>query len=468
MVLKECYLPGMHFLCGRAKKSTAQRLKEQAENLRGLSPGDWYGLFKDVINVTAIGRKRVFDRATTFWAFFGQVLKGGTCRSATRDVQVARHKKGLPEISSSDSAYCQARSRLDPAWLESLGEESVQRLAQRKDKQWDWDGRRVLLVDGTSCQLPDTLKNQESYPQPSEQKAGCGHPVMQLVGLFDLANGALLKWEKSPLHVSETGMFGNGIHGQLNPEDVIVADRAYGTYLNIALARSKGADAVFRLHQARKYKFPKGKDDMVIRWERPSMSSRPDYYMEEEWEGLPESMEVRLVKVKVRIKGLGPTEFILATTLMDASVEDLAMLYFRRWKIEVFFRDIKTTLGMELLKGKSPSIAEKEVAMHLLAYNLMRYLMQEASRLSEQPLEEMSFTGTRDSTEHWVGAIVLASSQKARNMAMDGLYRCIASDLLPIRPGRSEPRAVKRRPKGYQLLTRPRKEMVVSPSRKRK
>jgi len=98
----------------------------------------------------------------------------------------------------------------------------------------------------------------------------------------------------------------------------------------------------------------------------------------------------------------------------------------------------------------------------------MRCLMQEASRLSEQPLEEMSFTGTRDSTEHWVGAIVLASSQKARNMAMDGLYRCIASDLLPRRPGRSEPRAVKRRPKGYQLLTRPRKEMVVSPSRKRK
>ena len=108
---------------------------------------------------------------------------------------------------------------------------------------------------------------------------------------------------------------------------------------------------------------------MVIRWERPSMSSRPDYYMEEEWEGLPESMEVRLVKVKVRIKGFRPTEFILTTTLMDASVEDLAMLYFRRWKIEVFFRDIKTTLGMELLKGKSPNIAEKEVAMHLLAYN---------------------------------------------------------------------------------------------------
>ena len=291
---------------------------------------------------------------------------------------------------------------------------------------------------------------------------------MQLVGLFDLANGALLKWEKSPLHVHETGMFGNGIHEELNPGDVIVADRANGTFLNIALSRSRRADAVFRLHQARKYEFPKGMDDMVVRWERPSMGSRPDYYMEEEWECLPEYMEVRLVKIKVRIKGFRPTEFILATTLMDTSVEDLAMLYFRRWKIEVFFRDIKTTLGMELLKGKSPDIAEKEVAMHLLAYNLMRTLMQEASRRSEEPLEKMSFTGTRDSAYHWVGAIAAATSKKARNLAMDRLYRCIAGDPLPIRPGRSEPRAVKRRPKGYQLLTRPRKEMVVSPSRKRK
>ena len=168
MVLKESFLPGMHFLCGRAKKSTAQRLKEQADALRGLSPSDWHGMFEDVINVMAAGRKRVFDRATTFWTFLGQVLQGGTCRSATRQVQVSRHKKGLPEICSSDSAYCQARARLDPAWLENLGKESVQYLDHRKDKQWDWDGRRVLLVDGTSCQLPDTPKNQESYPQHAE------------------------------------------------------------------------------------------------------------------------------------------------------------------------------------------------------------------------------------------------------------------------------------------------------------
>jgi hypothetical protein len=468
MLLKTPYLPNLHLLCGRAKKSTGQRLKEQADSLRGLSPGQWESMFGEMLRVETSGRRRVFDRATTFWAFFGQVLQGGTCRTSTRQVQVARYFKKLSRISNSNSAYCQARKRLDLSWLEELADQSIQYLERNKDQKWNWNQRRILLVDGSSCQLPDTPANQEAYPQPAEQKPGCGHPVMQLVGLFDLANGALVKWEKTPLQVHEAGMFGDGIHQHLHPGDIIVADRAYGSFLNFTLVQSRGADAVFRLHQARKFKFPKGQNDMVVSWDRPSMGSRPDYYMEEEWAVLPEKLKVRLVKVKVQINGFRPTEFILATTLMDTPVEDLAMLYFRRWKVEVFFRDIKTTLGMELLRGKTPDIAEKEVTLHLLVYNLLRALMQEASRLSDVPIEKMSFTGSRDSASLWIDTIANAPSQKLRKEALMELYRCIAGDPLVIRPNRSEPRTVKRRPKGYQLLTRPRKEMIVSLSRKRK
>ena len=468
MPFKTSFIPGFHYLCGRAKKPEATRLKEQLEHSQALTPGQLQSVFGKIITVLNVGRKRVFDRGTTFWAFLGQILNGGTCRSAVREVQAQRHKKGLPAISSSTSAYCQARGRLGLAWLEELAGESVRHLEHNKDSQWDWRGRRVLYVDGTSCQLPDTEENQEAYPQHSSQQEGCGQPLMQLVGLFEMGAGALLKASRSPWYANESGMFGVDLVGELRAGDVLGGDMGFGSFLNIALVQGQGADAVFRISRSRKYKFPGGKDDMVVTWQRPGNSARPLHYTQEEWERLPRELTVRLVRIRVQKDGFRLEEIVLATTLMDAPIEELAMLYFRRWEIEVCFRDIKTALGMDELEGKTPGMAKKEVTMYLLAYNLLRALMVETARLSNQPLKVMSFTGTRDTVRHWAGIIASASSQKKRDEAMMEMFACIAKDSLVIREGRQEPREVKRRPKSFKRMTEPRKGRTRKAAKQRK
>lgn len=407
--------------------------------------------------------QRIFDPATTFWTFLSQVLQGGTCRNATREVQAQREGMGCASISSANVAYCKARKRLSLDWIEEQGDQVAQRL--QASSQWDWCGRRVLLVDATSCQLPDTAANQAAYPQPSGQKPGCGFPVMQLVGLFDLGSGALLGWEKSPWWRHECSLFREAVLPHAKSNDVIVGDRAYDSYANLAQLHQREADGVFRVCGRRKCPLKKGELETTQTLTRPP-TGRPKAYTLSEWKALPQSLKVRYIRVKLSRKGFRTREVILITTIMDIPAERIADLYLRRWQIEVCFRDIKTTLGMELIRGKSPAVAEREVAMHLLAYNLLRTLMLEAANTEAQALEVLSFSGTRDTTCRFAPIIAHAPSRKKQKAAIDELLRCIASDQIRLRPNRNEPRAVKRRPKSYQLLNKPRKQMIVSPSRK--
>ena len=247
----------------------------------------------------------------------------------------------------------------------------------------------------------------------------------------------------------------------------MLADRGFASYVVMALLNLQGVQSAFRLHWRRLCDFRKGKrlgkNDRLLIWEKPQ--KKPRYLSKNLWNRLPEHLPVRLLRYRLLKKGFRCRSITLATTLLDAqsySGEQLAALYARRWQIELWFRDIKTTLGMEVLRTQSPEMVHKELEMHLTAYNLLRALMAQSARLHAVALESLSFKGSLDATRQFSMAIAQAASRKKQRALIAQLLKIIARDQVPQRPGRREPRAVKRRPKPFPILNHPRKNSEKS------
>lgn len=414
-------------------------------------------------------REHIYSLRVTFWAFLSQALcPGSSCRETVRKVQAAFHQQGGRSIDEGTGAYCIARSRLPMPLLERVQMQVIQRMQQNTPANALWLGRDVKILDGTTLSMPDTPDNQATYPQPSSQKPGCGFPMVRLAALFSLANGALLQAVKSSLHVHESRL-ARQLWPLLQKGDLILGDRAYCSFTLIAELLEKGVDCVLRLHQRRPADLRKGKklgaQDRLIRWKKPIL--KPTFMSAKEFNALPTELTVRLVKILVQAPGFRTRQIILVTTLLDPeaySLQALADLYLRRWRIELSFRELKTFLQLEVLRCLTPRMIEKEMLVHLIAYNLIRYLMLQASLTYDTPLLRISFKGTVDSLRHWSGLIHRAKGPK-RNALITHLFRIIAADQLPHRPNRREPRCVKRRPKPSQYLTRPRHLMREIPHR---
>jgi len=419
-------------------------------------------------------RRRGFDSETIFWAFLGQTLRNGSCRDGLQEVQAARAEAGLKPLSQSTTSYCTARQeRLSLEQLQGIHHSMGRQLEDSVGTERLWRGRPVMAVDGTSVSLADTPQNQDSYPQPTNQKAGCGFPVVQIVGLFGLGSAALLEYEATPWNCHENGVFhGLGLIDQVPEEAVLVQDRAYCTYVNFAHAAERGFDLIARLHQARerdlKKLLPKGCDDRVNYWKKPSDKARPDYFDEQQWKAVPETVPVRVVRLKLACPGFRSQDIIVATSLMDASLEEISALFLRRWEMEVSLGDLKTTLGMDDLMVRSPAMALKTIAMFMIAHNLIRWTMLQAALHANTDLQRLSFKGTLDIIEHWKCGIHIREKPAERRAHWFRMLELIAEDQNPHRPGRSQPQAKKRRPKKYQLMTQPRHLMVTSPSRRQK
>lgn len=455
-------------------------MKEQAkavEKIRQAQPGQLRACFEDLIGSRHFARplrRRGYDSETVFWAFLGQSIRAGSCRDAVQEIQAARAAAGLAPLSSSTASYCTARQqRLSVGQLRDIHHSIGRQLEAGAPSQRLWKGRPVMAVDGTSVALADTPQNQDSYPQPSNQKAGCGFPVVQIVGLFGLGSGALLEYETTPWSAHENSVFhGLGLIDQVPAGAVLVQDRAYCTYVNFAHAGAHGFDLVARLHQARARDLekilPKGCDDCVSYWKKPLRSARPHYIELAQWEAIPEEVPVRVVRLKLSSPGFRPQEIVVATSLMDASVEEIGELFLRRWEMEVSLGDLKTTLGMDDLMVRSPDMAEKTIAMFMIAHNLIRWTMLQAALRADTDLQRLSFKGTLDILEHWKSGMHNRQSPAQRRAHWWRMLDLIAEDKNPHRPGRSEPRAKKRRPKKYQRLNKHRHLMCVSPSRRQK
>jgi len=237
--------------------------------------------------------------------------------------------------------------------------------------------------------------------------------------------------------------------------------------------QQRGIDTVMRLHQMRRADFRTGKalgpDDRLVLWTKPAQ--RTEVWSEEEFAALPETLTLRMIRLRVNQEGFRTKSVVLVTTLTDPAAypaEAIRELYAKRWNVELHFHQIKTLLAMDVLRCKSPELIELEVAIHRIAYNLVRSVMQQSAHLHSVPLPRVSFKGALDTLRHWSTRIASASD-KPREQArlIDAMLALIAGDLVPERPGRSEPRARKRRARNYQLLTKPRHEMGNLPRRNR-
>lgn len=472
MRAKSPFLNGFHKMFGGRKPGSIieklMGLRREVDVLCGTQLSALFGAFlpADLLsrkNASGVGsRKRIFSRAVTFWAFLGQVLDPeSSCRKAVARVQTLFALKGLQRPSEDTGAYCEARLRLPVRWLMAMLEHITERLTLGQDTEG-----RLLVVDGTTAALPDTPSLQKRYPQPKAQKPGCGFPLIKLLALFDLRSGAWLATTHSWRKFHDCRLWRRLFH-RLRKGDTVIADRAFCSWCDLARLMIRGVEVVVRLHQRRTADFRKGqrlgKDDHLVSWKKPQ---RPDWMSQREYDALPAALTVREVRRRFESKGMRTTHLIVVTTLLDLakhSADEVAALYARRWRVELNFDDLKTTMHMEMMRTKSPAMICRELLMHMIAYNLLRAVMARA----EVSVEKASFKGTVDRLATWSWAIWLAPTQRQAAERTAEMLQSIAADEVPHRPGRQEPRAVKRRPKPYALLNAPRHSMKEIPHRSR-
>jgi hypothetical protein len=407
-------------------------------------------------------RDCVYSPEVTLQTFLWQVLSADhSCRDAVAQLMAARLMEGRAVPSPATDPYCKARQRLPEEVCARLVREVGRELHVSVPEYGRLAGRPVKLVDGTTVSMPDTPENQAAYPQAKTQKPGVGFPIMRIVGLLSLATAAALDVAMGPYsgkETAETSLF-RKLWDALSPGDIVLGDRYFATFWDLALLKQRGVDSVYRQHQLRPIDFRRGKrlgpDDHLLRWKKPQ---RPDWMDEATYRSIDAELVVREVRVRVRRRGWRVQEFVLVTTLLDAVLvtkEDLARTYLARWEAEVDLRSIKTTMQMDVLRCKTPEMVRKEIWTHLLAYNLVRTVMARAARLHGLAPREISFKGALQ-TLNAFRTLYRTVSGAAREHVLQQLYAAIASHVVQDRPGRFEPRAVKRRPKPHDLLNVPR------------
>ena len=332
------------------------------------------------------------------------------------------------------------------------------------------NGRRVRAVDASSVQIPDTEANRRAYPYPSGVKEGCGFPAMGFIALYSLASGAVQRIVTARPTTHDYKLF-RLLWRHLEPGDIVLGDRAFCAFEAFATLAARGVDMLARLHQSRPTDTAGlrriGTDDYISVWERPRRIPPRSRMTRAQFDALPKRISVRLVFVNVERCGFRTKQLWLATTLLDPRLypaEQLAALYLRRWSLEICFRDIKTTMRMERLRCLTPDMARKELLAFLTAHNLVRLMAAKAARLHGAAPSRISFKGTVDALCVSLAYGACAASRK-RVRPLDVLLELIAQDIVPLRPNRTEPRAVKQRPKNYQLLTSPRRQFKEIPHR---
>jgi len=400
------------------------------------------------------------------WAFLGQVLDPDhSCNRALARIQAHRARLGLEPLSTDTGGYCKARKRLPEALFRHLFRRSGVALSQQAGDEHLWCGRRVKVVDGSSCSMPDTAENQKEYPQPSSQTPGCGFPVVAFVGVFCLATGAALDMALGKWFLHDLSLF-YFVRAAFVTGDIMLADRGFCSYAEIAWMQKRGVDTVVRLHQRRKTDFRcgriLGRQDHLVTWSKPAQCSRG--LRKKDYRQLPETLRLREIRYQVAVNGFRTQEITLATTLLDSErypAEDLADLYFQRWEVELDFRHIKTTMHMEEVRGKTPDIVRKEIWTHLLAYNLIRSVMWQAAASGNVSPRRISFKGTIQHVLSLRDLFVNNCSRGIRSPRAT-LLHLVANQNVPCRPERIEPRVRKRRPKNYPLMTKPRAQLKAA------
>lgn len=400
-------------------------------------------------------RERIYPPTETLSLFLTQVLnEDSSCQNVVNKAALDRLRVGLSAASLSTGGYCKARQRLPLELVSELTRKTGELVGNNLPDLWKWKGKRVKLIDGTTVNMPDTPDNQRFFPQQGAQKEGLGFPICRIVGVLCLSTGVVLDAAIGRFNgkgSSEQTLLRNLLEG-FGQEDLIIGDAFYATYFLLAHLIQNNIDAVFERYGSRKRvaDFRKGKKlgskDHLITLTKPK--AKPSWMAQSEYDAAPESLVIRELKVSHKV---------LITTMLstkDADKVELKALYKQRWHVELDFRNIKTTLGMEHLSCKTAEMNQKEIWVYLLAHNLIRILMAQAAILSDLMPRQLSF---KHSLQIW-----LAWSQHHNYGEFEEqqteLFLLIAGKRVGNRPGRVEPRAVKQRPKPFSLLMIPREQ----------
>jgi hypothetical protein len=424
----------------------------------------------DLIDQTCRGlghlfRHRIYTPAVTLWTFLSQVFDPDhSCRQAVARLLAWRVASGLAPCSADTGAYCKARARLPEEALAQLTRQTGQHLLDQADDSWLWQGRAVKVVDGTGLSMPDTPANQRVYPQGEKIPTGVGFPLLRLVVIFSLSVGTALAAAMGRFQgkgSGEVSLF-RQLWDAFQAGDVLLADRLYATFWDVAAALARGVDVVMRLHAGRTPIEFRGRGHPT--WNRREVwlkPQRPSWMTAEEYAAMPEQIRLRAVRVSVRQKGFRTRCLVLITTLLDAravTLEDLADLYRRRWQAELNLRSLKQTLQMDILRGQTPEVVRKEVWAHLLVYNVVRTVMAAAARAAAVRPEEVSFAGALQTLNAFTPQLRAAATAEAWERLWRAMLEAIGSHRVGDRPDRVEPRAVKRRPKNFPKLKEPREQ----------
>lgn len=396
-------------------------------------------------------RERLYPPTVTLAMFVRQALAADpSCQRAVDGWAASRAAEGLSPQSVRTGGYCRARARLPLPMLQALTRETGQQLSARAPAAWRWQGRCVKLLDGTGFSMPDTAQNQAAFPQLACQAQGVGFPLARLAAVICLGSGALLEAAAGPHRGaghSELDL-SRSLLGAFSTGDVLLADALYANYFLVADLIARGVDVLLQQHGSRDTDFRRGKRlserDHLVYWRKPR--TRPRWMTREQYAGAPEQLLMREARVGGRV---------LVTTLRDASAvhkTELNALYRRRWNIELDLACIKTTLGMDVLRCRTPAMIQKEVWVYLLAYNMIRLLMAQAAALSGQTPRQLSFKHTVQLWSQWS----VCAAHRGAPHQLSHLFALIAQIHVGHRPGRCEPRARKRRPKSFPWLKVPR------------
>ena len=408
----------------------------------------------------------IYTQEITLWAFLSQVLfkeEQRSCVAAIARIGVLLAALERGPCSNNTGAFCRARGKLSEKVIHRLATDVADGCEQQADSAWLWRGRHVYLVDGTTVTMPDTLENQEMYPQSSQQEKGLGFPLARVVVLVSLCTAMVKDMAMGPYAGKETGETAllRQLLNRFQAGDILLADRYFCSYFMIAMLMELGIDFVTRVHQLRTVDFRRGrrlgKGDHIVAWQRPQ---KPKWMDQQTYERMPLSIEVREIQVYTEQPGFRTQSLVVVTTLTDAAEytkEDIGELYHARWLVELDIRAIKITMGMDILRCKSPEMVRKEMWACVLAYNLIRRIMLQSARASGMLLRQLSFAAALQSVAASWTVIVLSDDSVAASLIEAALVN-LTGFIIGNRPGRVEPRAVKRRPKPHKLLTKPRNQ----------
>ena len=409
----------------------------------------------------------LFSTPIVLWAFLAQVLrdgKGAACANAVADIATYMQQTGRRPPSGDTGDYCRARAKLDPAALRDLVRQAAGQLDQQAPDDWLWHGRHAKLVDGFTFTMPDTIDNQQAFPQQDTQQPGVGLPIARACAVLSLATAAICDLAIGPYQGKETGETAllRTILDSLHAGEVIVFDRYYCSYMMLATLHLRGVDVCTRLHQCRLDDFRRGRRlgeyDHLVTWRRPK---RPAWMSQEQYQRIPDTLTLRILQFDVTDSGRRVETITIVTTLIDPVVypkEVIAELYGYRWCAELDIRDIKQTLGLDHARCKTPEMVLRELWVTLLAYNLIRKVIATAAIVHERQPRRIGFTlACQTILSSWM-LLATGTCRNVRQLTHSALAR-IAANQVANRPGRIEPRVLKRRRHRYPLMTRSRDEL---------